>query len=127
MLVGGRGVNEESRVPVGGRVGGARSCRQVWAAPGYPHCRSSCTALLLPRLRFLCRQADLQRLDILINGEAVDALARVAHRDKAQAVGRRLVAKLRVGGWVGLARVGVGVRGRVGGCGQGQAASTDAG
>ncbi|PSC76214.1 translation factor GUF1 mitochondrial isoform X1 isoform B [Micractinium conductrix] len=41
------------------------------------------------------RSADLQRLDILINGESVDALARVVHRDKAQAVGRRLCAKLR--------------------------------
>ena len=43
-----------------------------------------------------CRQAHLQRLDILINGEPVDALARVVHRDKAQVVGRRLCAKLRV-------------------------------
>jgi translation elongation factor EF-4 len=33
----------------------------------------------------------------MINGEAVDALARVTHRDKATAVGRRLCAKLRVG------------------------------
>lgn len=42
-----------------------------------------------------CRQADLQRMDVLINGEAVDALARIVHRDKAQAVGRRLCAKLK--------------------------------
>ncbi|KAI3434957.1 hypothetical protein D9Q98_003011 [Chlorella vulgaris] len=41
------------------------------------------------------RKADLQRLDILINTEAVDALARIVHRDKAQAVGRRLCTKLR--------------------------------
>ncbi|GAB4818255.1 hypothetical protein N2152v2_005301 [Parachlorella kessleri] len=41
------------------------------------------------------RQADLQRLDILINTEPVDALARICHRNKATAVGRRLVAKLR--------------------------------
>ncbi len=50
------------------------------------------TVLPLPPCR---RQADLQRLDILINGEAVDALARICHRGKAPAVGRRLVAKLR--------------------------------
>ena len=35
------------------------------------------------------RQADLQRLDILINGEAVDALARIVHRDRAAVVGGR--------------------------------------
>lgn len=46
-------------------------------------------------MHFRCRPADLQRLDILINGEPVDALARVAHRSKAPTVGRRLVAKLK--------------------------------
>lgn len=51
-----------------------------------------------------CRSADLQRLDILINGESVDALARVVHRDKAQAVGRRLCAKLRVSSNPGCTR-----------------------
>lgn len=58
-----------------------------------------CAPMRVHRSQYLsidCRQADLQRMDILINGEAVDALARIVHREKAQHVGRRLVAKLRV-------------------------------
>ncbi|MCF6210206.1 MAG: translation elongation factor 4 [Gammaproteobacteria bacterium] len=44
-------------------------------------------------LRF--QVADLVRLDILINGERVDALALIVHRDQAQYRGRALVEKMR--------------------------------
>ena len=39
--------------------------------------------------------ADLVKLDILINGRAVDALATIIHRDKAQYKGRILAEKMR--------------------------------
>ncbi|ABC98798.1 GTP-binding protein LepA [Thermostichus sp. MS-CIW-21] len=41
------------------------------------------------------RADDLVRLDILINGDVVDSLSTIVHRDKAFYVGRSLVAKLR--------------------------------
>ncbi len=41
------------------------------------------------------REAPLQRLDILINREAVDALSLIVHQDKAYSLGRRLVEKMR--------------------------------
>ncbi|HSF34031.1 MAG TPA: translation elongation factor 4 [Candidatus Tectomicrobia bacterium] len=41
------------------------------------------------------RGADLVKLDILINGEPVDALSSIIHRDKAYFYGRDLVKKMR--------------------------------
>jgi GTP-binding protein LepA len=41
------------------------------------------------------RAADLVRLDILINGDRVDALSLIVHRDNAQYRGRELAAKMR--------------------------------
>jgi GTP-binding protein LepA len=41
------------------------------------------------------READLVKLDILINGEPVDALSAIIHREKAYFYGRDLVKKMR--------------------------------
>jgi GTP-binding protein LepA len=41
------------------------------------------------------KKADLVRLDILLNGEMVDALSTLIHRDNAYDFGRRMVEKLR--------------------------------
>jgi GTP-binding protein LepA len=41
------------------------------------------------------REAPLQRLDIRINQENVDALSLIVHKDKAYSVGRKLVDKMR--------------------------------
>ena len=41
------------------------------------------------------QKADLVRLDILLNGEMVDALSTLIHRDNAYSFGRRICEKLR--------------------------------
>ncbi|HET7153232.1 MAG TPA: elongation factor 4, partial [Candidatus Kapabacteria bacterium] len=41
------------------------------------------------------RASDLVKLDILLNGEPVDALSTIVHRDKSYEWGRKLCAKLR--------------------------------
>jgi GTP-binding protein LepA len=41
------------------------------------------------------RESDLVKLDILLNGESVDALSTIVHRDKSYEWGKKLCAKLR--------------------------------
>ncbi len=41
------------------------------------------------------RRSDLVKLDVLINGDAVDALSAIVHRSKAYEMGRKLTAKLK--------------------------------
>lgn len=41
------------------------------------------------------QKSDLVKLDILLNGQAVDAMATIVHNQKAQRVGRELVEKLK--------------------------------
>ena len=41
------------------------------------------------------RPANLSKVDILVNGEPVDALSLIVHRDKAQSVGRALAERLK--------------------------------
>ena len=41
------------------------------------------------------RESDLVKLDIKINGENVDALSALVHREKAEALGRKMCKKLK--------------------------------
>lgn len=41
------------------------------------------------------RKADLVRMDVLVNGEPIDALARIVHRSRAAHAGRALCSKLK--------------------------------
>ena len=41
------------------------------------------------------RQSDLVRLDILVNGQKIDALSIIVHRERAYAAGRELSEKLK--------------------------------
>src|SRR6478735_1465403 len=41
------------------------------------------------------RAAPLAKVDILVNGEPVDALSLIVHRDRAQTTGRALVERLK--------------------------------
>lgn len=41
------------------------------------------------------QQSDMVKLDILLNGQPVDAMATIVHNLKAQRVGRALVEKLK--------------------------------
>jgi len=41
------------------------------------------------------RKSDLVKLDVLVNGDPVDALSTIVHRDKAFEMGRKLISKLK--------------------------------
>ena len=62
----------------------------IWLSPFYP---SDLAAGGYDVIDY--RASNLVRLDILLNGEAVDALAVIVHKDKSYAYGRALALKLK--------------------------------
>jgi len=59
--------------------------------------RNLCSLSLIysPFLFDRYQQSDLVKLDILLNGQPVDAMATIVHNQKAQRVGKELVEKLK--------------------------------
>ncbi len=56
------------------------------------------SAAAMPRLDYEpldYRPSKLVRMNVMINGETVDALSLIVHQDKAQARGRELVSKMK--------------------------------
>lgn len=60
-------------------------------------CHNLSTTNVIPCTRLFnsYQASDLVKLDILINGQPVDAMATIVHSQKAQRVGRELVDKLK--------------------------------
>lgn len=63
------------------------------------HCFSNVCCILTFSLFFISldryQKSDLVKLDVLLNGQPVDAMATIVHNLKAQRVGRELVDKLK--------------------------------
>ena len=61
-------------------------------------CLSMCADVIgssVPSLGLSLQQADLVKVDLLLNASPVDALAFIAHKEAAQRMARQLVARLR--------------------------------
>lgn len=55
----------------------------------------NCIPFYMSALFFRYQISDLVKLDILLNGQPVDAMATIVHKLKAQRIGRELVDKLK--------------------------------